>query len=190
MKDKMEFTETKLRGAYVIQPLCTEDERGNLIKDYNIEAFRAIGIEHNLKEVFYTHSKAGVLRAIHFQNPKPQAKLVRCIKGCVYDVIVDLRMGSTTLGQWFSIELSEKNMKSIYVPRCFGHGYLVLQDSIVSYLCDEVFLCEYDSGIIYDDTDINIDWPFDIIGGKTNLIVSQKDMKLKSFGHYCNQNSV
>lgn len=187
MEIKTEFIETELKGAFVIQPLCIEDERGKLIKDYSIEVFQANGIGHCLKEVFYTHSKTGVLRAIHFQNPKQQAKLIRCIKGCVYDVIVDLRENSLTFGRWAGFELSENNMKSIYVPKHFGHGYLVLQDSIIAYLCDEVFYPEYDSGIFYNDPEINIDWPFEKIGGVRNLIISQKDIKLQSFSRFCEQ---
>ena len=98
MIQKFEFKKLDLNGAYLINPFCATDNRGGFIKDYNVEIFQNNGIEHKLKEVFYTISKRGVLRAIHFQLGKQQAKLVRCISGHVYDVIVDLRPNSTTFG--------------------------------------------------------------------------------------------
>lgn len=184
MIQKFDFKETELKGSYVITPFFASDERGGLLKDYNVDTFKANGIEHELKEVFYTISKKGVIRATHFQLVKQQAKLVRCVKGKVYDVIVDLRSESKTFGKWFGIELSEDNMLELYVPERFGHGYLVLEDSIVSYKCAEVFYGEGDSGISYDDKDISIVWPFEKIGGKQNLIISQKDLNLMSFEDY------
>lgn len=184
MVKKFDFKESELKGAFVIQPFYATDERGGFIKDYNIDEFRRYGIEHELKEVFYTVSRKGVIRALHFQLEHQQAKLVRCVKGRVYDVIVDLRKDSETYGQWRYYELSENNMRELYVPKYFGHGYLVLEESIVSYKCGEVFYDEGDSGIIYNDPDIAIDWPFDEIGGVENLIISEKDRKLMSFKEY------
>lgn len=184
MIEKFKFEESELKGAYVIQPFYATDERGGFIKDYNVEEFRKNGIEHELKEVFYTISHKGVIRATHFQLGHQQAKLVRCVKGKVYDVIVDLRPDSETFGQWRGYELSEDNRRELYIPQYFGHGYLVLEESIVSYKCGEVFYGEGDSGIIYNDPDINIEWPFDKIGGIENLIISEKDKKLMSFKNY------
>ena len=181
---KFEFQPLKLSGAYLIKPFFATDERGGLIKDYNIDTFKQNGIEHELKEVFYTISKKGVIRAIHFQLVKQQAKLVRCVKGHVYDVIVDLRPDSPTYGKYLGFDLTEENTLSLYVPEFFGHGYLVLEDSIVSYKCNEVFYGEGDSGIMYNDPDINVDWDFDRIGGKEKLIISEKDKQLMSFDEY------
>lgn len=184
MIQKFEFQELDLKGAYLIKPFFASDDRGGLIKDYNIDIFKANGIEHELKEVFYTISKRGVIRATHFQLVKPQPKLVRCISGHIFDVIVDLRPYSPTFGQWRGFNLSGENMNALYVPKLFGHGYLVLEDSVVSYKCGEVFYSEGDSGIMYDDPDIGIDWPFDKIGGIENLIISDKDKKLMSYKDY------
>lgn len=184
MVQHFSFEETSLKGAYKITPFFASDLRGGLIKDYNIDVFRDNGIEHELKEVFYTISKKGVIRAIHFQLVKQQAKLVRCISGHVYDVIVDLRTNSSTYGQWEAFDLSGNNMVSLYVPEGFGHGYLVLEDSVVSYKCAEVFYGEGDSGIMYDDADIGIEWPFEQIGGIENLIISEKDRNLMSLIEY------
>ncbi len=184
MIQKFEFNELDLKGAYFIRPFFASDERGGLIKDYNVDVFKANGIEHDLKETFYTLSKKGVIRATHFQLVKQQPKLVRCISGHVYDVIVDLRPDSPTYGKWQGFHLTGENQHSLLVPQYFGHGYLVIEDSIVSYKCAEVFYGEGDSGIMYNDPDINIEWPFELIGGKENLIISEKDLNLMSFKDY------
>lgn len=184
MVQKFKFQELDLKGAYLINPFYATDARGGLIKDYNVDTFRANGINHDLKEVFYTISKRGVIRATHFQLEKQQAKLVRCISGHVYDVIVDLRPESPTYGQWRGFHLTGKNMNSLLVPPYFGHGYLVIEDSVVSYKCAEVFYGPGDSGIMYNDPDIGIKWPFEEIGGIDNLIISEKDRCLMSFRQY------
>lgn len=184
MIEKFDFQKTELEGAYLIKPFYANDERGGFIKDYNVDTFKANGIEHELKEVFYTISHKGVIRALHFQLVKQQAKLVRCVKGHVYDVIVDLRPNSPTFGKWQGFDLSEDNRLELYIPEYFGHGYLVLEDSIVSYKCGEVFYGDGDSGIMYNDTEIGVDWPFEKIGGIENLIISEKDKNLMSFDDY------
>ena len=189
MIQKFEFQELDLKGAYLIKSFQATDNRGGFIKDYNIDTFRANGINHDLKEVFYTISKKGVIRALHFQLIKQQAKLVRCVSGHVYDVIADLRPDSPTYGQWLGFHLTGDNTLSLLVPQYFGHGYLVLEDSIVSYKCGEVFYGEGDSGIMYNDPDLNIEWPFDEIGGEHNLIISVKDLNLMSFKDYTNLKS-
>lgn len=184
MIQKFHFEELDLKDAFLIKPFCATDERGGLIKDYNVDIFQANGIKHDLKEVFYTISKKGVIRATHFQLEKQQPKLVRCISGHVYDVIVDLRLDSPTFGQWRGFHLTGENTYSILVPAYFGHGYLVIEDSVVSYKAAEVFYGEGDSGIMYNDPDIGIEWPFDLIGGKDNLIISEKDLNLMSLKEY------
>lgn len=184
MTERFEFKESELKGAYIIQPFYATDERGGFVKDYNIDEFKNHHIDHQLAEVFYTISHKGVIRAIHFQLGRQQAKLVRCVKGRVFDVIVDLRKESQTYGQWQGYELSEENRRELYVPQFFGHGYLVLEESIVSYKCGEVFYGEGDSGIMYNDADIGVKWPFEEIGGIENLIISEKDKKLMSFRDY------
>ena len=184
MIQQFDFKETSIKGSYEITPFYATDERGGLVKDYNIDTFRSNGIDHELKEVFYTISKKGVIRAIHFQLVKQQAKLVRCISGHVYDVIVDLRPESQTFGKWQAFDLTGDNRKTLYIPQYVGHGYLVIEDSIVSYQCGEIFYREGDTGIMYNDSDINIQWPFELIGGIENLIISGKDSELMSFLDY------
>lgn len=184
MIQKFDFQELDLKGAYLITPFYATDERGGLIKDYNVDVFKSHGINHDLKEVFYTISKRGVIRATHFQLVKQQAKLVRCVSGHVYDVIVDLRPNSPTYGQWRGFHLTGENTKSLLIPESFGHGYLVIEDSVVSYKCAEVFYGEGDSGISYNDPDIGIEWPMELIGGIEKLIISDKDLNLMSFKEY------
>lgn len=184
MITKFDFQELDLKGAFKIQPFYATDGRGGFVKDYNIDMFKANGIEHELKEVFYTISKKGVIRATHFQLVKQQAKLVRCVSGHVYDVIVDLRPDSPTFAQWRGFDLTGENQVELYIPQYFGHGYLVLEDSVVSYKCGEVFYGEGDSGIMYNDPDINIQWPFEKIGGIENMIISEKDKNLMSLKDY------
>ena len=184
MIQKFEFQELDLKGAYRIRPFYATDNRGGLIKDYNVDTFKENGIDYNLKEVFYTISKRGVIRAIHFQLIKQKAKLVRCISGHIYDVIVDLRSDSQNFGKWRGFHLTGENTEMLLVPPFFGHGYLVIEDSIVSYKCAEVFNKEGDSGIIYNDPDIGIEWPIELIGGIENLIISDKDQCLMSYQEY------
>ena len=181
---KFDFEPLALEGAYLITPFYSEDLRGAFLKDYNVDTFKANGIEHNLKEVFYTISQKGVIRAIHFQLNKQQPKLVRCISGHIYDVIVDLRIESKTYGKWLGFHLTGDNRKELLVPKFFGHGYLVLEDSVVSYKCAEVFYADGDSGIMYNDPDIGVEWPFEEIGGVDNLIISEKDLRLLTFKEY------
>ncbi len=183
---KWNFQKLELKDAYLIDPFFSEDIRGGFLKDYSQEVFAQNGINHDLKEVFYTISKKGVIRAMHFQSVKQQAKLVRCVKGAVYDVIIDLRKSSPTFMQWKGFYLTEENKKELLVPEGFGHGYLVIEDSIVSYKCAEKFYGEYDGGIRFDDPDMGIEWPYDLIGSKANLIVSDKDKTLPSLKEFLN----
>jgi len=184
MISKFKFAETKFNGAYIINPFSHADNRGIFIKDYHFDTFSSAGINHKLKEIFYTSSKKGVIRALHTQVKKPQAKLIRCISGEIFDVIVDLRPNSKTFGHWQSFILSADNQTSIYIPGDFAHGYLVISDAIVSYKCNENFDASGDTGIIYNDKSLNINWPIDLIGGENKLILSEKDLNLPSFSTF------
>lgn len=178
------FQELELKGAYVIKPFFATDERGCLVKDYNVDAFKAAGIEHDIKETFYTFSKRGVIRAIHFQLDKPQPKLMRCISGKVFYAIVDLRPDSKTFCKFKTMILSGDDPTCVLCPAGFGQGYLVLEDSVMSYKASEVFYGLGDSGIIYNDPGIGIDWPFELVGGQKNLVISEKDLNLMSLEEY------
>jgi dTDP-4-dehydrorhamnose 3,5-epimerase len=181
MIQKFSFEKTNFDSVLLIKPFVAYDERGYFIKDYSKEEFEKNDLVYNLKEVFYTSSHKGVIRAIHFQRIKEQPKLVRCIKGEIFDVVVDLRKDSSTLGKWQGFFLNDHNKNELLIPARFGHGYLVLEDAIVSYKCAEKFYGEYDDGIMWNDETINIQWPLDRVD---NIILSEKDRTLQTFNQY------
>ena len=184
MVQKFSFQKLELDGAYLIKPFFASDIRGGFLKDYSKDLFKANGIDYELSEVFYTISHKGVIRALHFQEINQQPKLVRCVSGKVFDVIVDMRPDSPTFKKWLGFYLSADNMDELLIPAHFAHGYLVLEDSIVSYKCSAPFDGVKDSGIMYNDPDINVKWPFNEIGGEDNLIIADKDKNLQSFQEY------
>ena len=184
MIQKFEFKETKIPGLIEVTPFNADDIRGCFTKDYSREIFEQNGIHHDLAEVFYTTSHKGVIRALHFQRVKQQPKLVRCIWGHVYDVVVDLRKDSSMFKKWLGFDLIGPKHNEILVPAGCAHGYLVLEDSIVSYKCSEKFYGEYDGGIKWDDPDINVKWPLEKIGGRENVILADKDKNLPTFREF------
>ncbi len=181
---KFEFHETEIVGLLEVTPFNADDIRGCFTKDYSKEVFEANGIHHDLAEVFYTTSHKGVIRALHFQRIMQQPKLVRCIHGHVWDVVVDLRKDSPTFKKWLAFDLIGKNHNEILVPAGCAHGYLVLEESIVSYKCAEKFYGEYDDGILWDDPDLAVAWPLEKIGGVEHLILADKDKSLPSFATF------
>ena len=188
--NKWQFNETAISGLFAITPFNADDVRGCFTKDYSQEMFAANGITHDLAEVFYTTSHKGVVRALHFQRVKQQPKLVRCIYGHVWDVVVDLRKESPTFKQWLAFDLygtlPHRNQSpfEILIPAGCAHGYLVLEDSIVSYKCGEKFYGEYDDGIRWNDPEIAVTWPLDKIGGAEKVILAEKDKNLPSFAEF------
>lgn len=182
---KFEFKKSGIEGLIEVTPFNADDIRGCFTKDYSKEVFEANGIHHDIAEIFYTTSHKGVIRALHFQRVKHQPKLVRCICGHVYDVVVDLRPKSPTFKQYRGFDLIGDKHNEILVPAHCAHGYLVLEEhSIVSYKCAEKFYGEYDDGIMWNDPDLNVQWPLDKIGGVENMILADKDKNLKSFKEY------
>ncbi|WP_302420134.1 dTDP-4-dehydrorhamnose 3,5-epimerase [Megasphaera sp.] len=184
MIQKFEFNKTKIEGLIEVTPFNADDIRGCFTKDYSKEVFEQNGIHYDLAEIFYTTSHKGVIRALHFQRVKQQPKLVRCIYGHVYDVVVDLRKNSPTFKQWLGFDLIGEKHNEILVPAGCAHGYLVLEPSIVSYKCSEKFYGEYDGGIKWDDPDINVKWPLEKIGGRDKLIMADKDKNLPTWAEF------
>lgn len=184
MNQKFTFRETEINGLIDITPFNMDDIRGCFTKDYSKEVFESNNIEYELAEVFYTTSHKGVIRALHFQREKHQPKLVRCIYGHVYDVVVDLRKGSPTFKRWMGFDLVGEAHNEILVPAGCAHGYLVLEESIVSYKCAEKFYGEYDDGIYWNDPDIGVEWPIEKVGGIDNIILADKDKRLQSFAEF------
>lgn len=176
---KFKFIETGIEDMFVVEPTVFEDNRGYFMETFQENDFREAG--HDLTFVQDNQSKStkGVLRGLHLQLKYPQGKLVRVIKGEVFDVGVDLRGDSPTYGKWYGEILSEENKKQIYIPPKFAHGFLVLSDEAeFLYKCTEFYHGEDEGGIKWDDEDIAIDWPLD---GIDEIILSDKDKELKSF---------
>lgn len=188
MIQKFEFRETEIDGVIEINPFNADDIRGCFTKDYSKKIFEANGIHYDLAEVFYTTSHKGVIRALHFQRKKQQPKLVRCIYGHVWDVVVDLRKNSPSFQKWIAFDLTEDKHNEILVPAGCAHGYLVLEEhSIVSYKCAEKFYSEYDDGILWNDPELGIPWPLERIGGRENVILAEKDCNLPTFAQFRKQ---
>ena len=168
---KFIFTETKIKDVFLIEPAVYGDSRGYFMETYNKNDFRRAGLNYVFVQDNQSSSIKGVLRGLHFQRKHPQTKLVRVIKGKVFDVAVDLRKGSITYGQWVGEILSEENKKQLLIPRGFAHGFLVLSDyAEFVYKCDDFYHPEDEGGIIYNDPSISIKWP-DI----EEVILSEKD---------------
>ena len=178
---KFLISDTAIEGLKLITPFYSEDERGSFIKDYSLQLLEKEGIEFHLKEVFYTYSKKGTIRALHFQREKQQQKLVRCVKGKIFDVVVDLRSNSPTYKEWLSFDLNSENNYEILIPSGCAHGYLVQEESIVSYKCDEDFYGKFDDGIIWNDSDIGISWP---LSNDEEIILSERDKTLQTFAEF------
>lgn len=178
------FHETELAGLIQITAFNADDARGSFTKDYSQDIFQANGIQYNLAETFYSTSHKGVIRGLHFQRVKEQPKLVRCISGHIWDVAVDLRRGSQTFKHWKSFELTDRNCIEVLIPIGFAHGFLALEESIVSYKCAETFNGEYDDGIIWSDSNLAVAWPLNRLGGVEKVILSGKDQRLQSFSEF------
>ena len=175
----MKFIKSEIPDVYIIEPSVFGDDRGYFLESFNLEKF-----EENMFPIKFiqdneSKSSRGVLRGLHFQKPPyAQAKLVRCIEGCVIDVAVDIRKGSPTYGKHLSVELSGENKRQLFVPRGFAHGYSVLSENAVfAYKVDNRYVPESDSGIRYDDKELNINWGLN----EEDIRLSFKDKELESF---------
>ena len=178
-----EFQELELKGAYLISNFYAGDNRGGFTKSFEKDIYKEAGIVFQLNETFASRSMKNVIRGLHFQTHNPQAKLVSVVTGRVWDVIVDLRPDSSTFKQWRAHELSADNHLSFYVPRGFAHGFASLEDNTVMlYQCDGKYDVETDTGIIFNDPDIGIEWPVD----ENVAIHSARDMKLGALEDYLN----
>lgn len=174
----MDFIQTKLKDAWLIKPKVFYDERGFFLESFLKKSFEERSIPSDFVQDNHSRSlKAGVLRGMHFQkSPRAQAKLVRVVRGAIFDVIVDLRRDSETFGKWEGFDLTEKNFMMLYVPRGFAHGFCALEPSTdVLYKIDNYYFAEYESGIIWKDSVLAIRWPVD------DPILSEKDAKLPAF---------
>ena len=178
---KFEVVHTIFDGLIIIKPKVFRDERGFFLEVWNEKDFSEIGLDIKFVQDNHSRSFRGVLRGLHFQYPYPQGKLVRVVRGKIFDVAVDLRKNSKTFGKWFGIYLSDEDLKMFYIPSGFAHGFLVLSDvADVLYKTTEFYYQEYDRGIIWNDDTINVTWPIEE-SGVSHPIVSKKDANLPKF---------
>ena len=162
---------TRLEGPLLLRPEVHGDARGFFVETYRASALAELGVRHEFVQDNHSRSRRGVVRGMHFQVGDGQAKLVRCARGSIVDVVVDLRRGSPTFGSWEAYELDDVSLHQLYVPVGFGHGFCVTSElADVVYKCSSYYDPELERGIAYDDPDVGIEWPADI-----ELIPSQRD---------------
>ena len=178
---KFKRIDTSIDGVCIIEPTVFGDNRGYFMETYQKADFEEIGIKGDFVQDNQSKSSKGVLRGLHYQKVNSQAKIVRCIKGEVFDVAVDLRPGSETYGKWEGVVLSEENKKMFYIPRGFAHGFLVLSDEAeFCYKVDDVYNHGAEGGLMWNDPDVAIEWP-DVPGMSPNeYLTSEKDAKWPS----------
>ena len=180
----MNLIKTKLDGLVVLKPTVFKDNRGYFTESYNQKNINKLLGNVNFVQDNESESSRGVLRGLHFQKPPyTQAKLVRCLKGSVLDVVLDLRKDSKTYGIFETISLTEENKKQLFIPKGFAHGFIVLSKSaIFSYKVDNYYNPDSESGVLWSDLDLNIDWKIN----KNEIIVSEKDKNLPTFNEIIN----
>lgn len=170
---KIKITQCDIEGLLVIEPAVFVDSRGYFMETYNRNDFAEAGLTMEFVQDNQSMSTKGVLRGLHFQKQFPQGKLVRAVRGSVFDVAVDLRRSSETFGKWLGVELSAENKKQFYVPKGFAHGFLVLSDEAeFAYKCTDFYHPGDEGGIAFNDPDIGIDWP--VLEG-VEMIISDRD---------------
>ena len=171
----MKITKTTIEGVVIIEPRLFEDTRGYFFESFSQKEFFTQVEDTRFVQDNESCSSYGVLRGLHFQKPPyAQAKLLRVIKGSIWDVAVDIRKDSPTFGQYTATELSDKNKYQFYIPKGFAHGFVVLEnDTIVQYKCDNYYHPETEGSILWNDTDLNIDWKIP----HSEIILSEKDRK-------------
>lgn len=168
-----EFIRLDIPDVVLIKPKVFQDERGFFLESFKYSDFAKEGVGPKFLQDNHSRSKRGVLRGLHYQlNPKAQGKLVRCVRGRIWDVAVDIRRGSPHFGRWVAAELSEENKYMLYIPEGFAHGFVALEDSDVLYKCTSEYDPALDRGIIWNDPDIGIPWPV------KDPLLSAKDSKL------------
>ena len=177
----MNIIPTNLPGVIVIEPKVYVDKRGFFLETFREDVLLQAGINAHFVQDNHTRSSQGVLRGLHYQMTQTQGKLVRVAAGSVFDVVVDVRSGSPTFGQWYGTELNEDNIKMIYVPPGFAHGFVVLSETAdFIYKCTDYYHPESEQGIAWDDPDLNIDWSIAEIAEKISLSDKDKqNVKLK-----------
>lgn len=172
----MQFVSTPISGMIVVEPRVFEDHRGFFMETYHRERFAAKGIALPFVQDNHSFSRRGVLRGLHYQLRFPQGKLVRCVRGAVWDVGVDLRRGSSTFGQWHGVELTSENRRQLYLPPGLAHGFCVLGDEAeIEYKCTDVYHPEDEQTLVWNDPTVAIAWPI------ANPVLAPKDLAGKTW---------
>jgi len=182
----VKFTETPLPGVILIEPRVFGDARGFFMETYRADLFKAHGIVESFVQDNHSRSARGVLRGLHYQEPYPQGKLVRCTRGELFDVAVDIRRGSPAFGKWYGTTLSEENKAMLWIPAGFAHGFCALTDDAeLVYKATEIYHPEADRGIRWNDPEIGIDWPIadPSLSAKDAAAPLLRDAELPSFAY-------
>jgi dTDP-4-dehydrorhamnose 3,5-epimerase len=171
----MKVIQTNLPGVVVLEPKLFGDKRGFFLETYREDIMQKSGIDAKFVQDNHSRSSIGVLRALHYQMKQTQGKLVRVVTGSVFDVAVDVRLGSPSFGQWCGTELNEENMRMMYVPPGFAHGFVVLSETAdFIYKCTDYYHPESEQGIAWNDPNIGIDWGISSID--SDIVLSEKDL--------------
>ncbi|MDR3543879.1 MAG: dTDP-4-dehydrorhamnose 3,5-epimerase [Desulfosporosinus sp.] len=167
----MKVLATKLPGVMIIEPMVFGDARGFFMETWNQARYVAHGLPAVFVQDNLSFSQKGVLRGLHFQNPNAQGKLVYVLQGEVFDVVVDIRVGSPTFGKWVGVTLSSENKRQFYVPEGFAHGFCVTSETVLfAYKCTEIYQPQSEQGVSWQDSDLGIEWPIEM------PLLSEKDM--------------
>lgn len=184
--NKFKRVETGIKDLIVIEPTVFGDNRGFFMESYSKKDFSEIGMDIEFVQDNHSKSKKGVLRGLHFQTQHVQGKLVRVTAGAVLDVAVDLRKDSSTFGKHYLVELTADNKKMFYIPPGFAHGFLTLEDNTeFQYKCTDYYAPEFDSGVLWDDSNIGIDWNFEKYGlSADEVLLSDKDKQQQTLKEF------
>jgi dTDP-4-dehydrorhamnose 3,5-epimerase len=173
----LKITETNLPGVLLLEPKVFGDDRGFFMETYRADLFRDIGIDDVFVQDNHSRSARGVLRGLHYQEPNAQGKLVRCTRGAIFDVAVDIRRGSPSFGRWFGLELSDANKRMLWIPPGFAHGFCALEDgSDLVYKCTKLYDAASDNAVLWNDPAIGIEWPI------AEPVLSAKDANAPRLG--------
>ena len=169
----------EIEGVLVIEPRVFSDERGYFFESYRESALRAAGVEASFVQDNQSMSRAGALRGLHFQRSRPQGKLIRVLRGAIFDVVADIRRGSATFGRWVGQRLDAESRQQLYMPPGLLHGYLALADDTeIAYKCTDYYVADDEGGVHWQDPSLDIAWPLDEV---SDVVVSAKDAALPSF---------
>ncbi len=168
--------ETALPGLVLIEPRVFTDERGLFLETWHRRDFETLGVDVAFVQDNHSVSRRGTLRGMHFQRTRPQAKLVRVLRGRIRDVVVDLRAGSPTEGRWWGVDLDDERRRMLFIPAGFAHGFLALSETAeVAYKTSDYYRAEDEGGLVWNDPDVGIEWPLEEVG---EPLLSEKDARL------------